>query len=346
MTEPAILDLPINDAAADEDGGGFRYDIVAYPSDWSLQTYKDKWDKKEVLIPEYQREYVWTTKTASRLVESLMIGLPVPQIFLYETADRKHEVVDGYQRLRSVFDFMDGKFRLRGTDTAQLENKFFTDLTEANRRALTGATLRAIVVRQINPEDDGCKYRIFERLNTGGLALKAQEVRNCIYGGAFNEVLDELNANNHWRAILGSRKKDRHKRDIELILRVFALSQISPYKRPMRDFLNRAMKEHKDAATPEVARFRRDFPECAKVIVEKLGKKPFHLRMAVNSAMLDAVFCVMIQRFRGNIPGNIRARYRALIDSGVVDQNSKSDEKTVHTRIETTGQYLFGEADE
>lgn len=343
MGNPQQINLPILDAPEEEEGF-VQYEIASFPSDWSLQTYKDKWDREDVFIPKYQRGYLWDRRAASRLVESFLMGLPVPQIFLYETIDRKHEVVDGHQRLKSVFDFMDSRFALKGTNTADLDGKKFRSLNDAQKRTLENATLRAIIVRQLKPDDDSCKFRLFERLNTGGLELKPQEVRHCIYGGPFNEELERLNSDGNWRDILGSKPKDTHKRDIELILRVFALSKVGGFKRPMKDFLSKAMKKHRQATSKEVADFCRDFPECVRIIKETLGNKPFHLRKTIHSAVLDSVLCAVLRHFREGIPDDLQDRYKRFVASGIAEKNSKSDEKAVATRLEQAEKHLFGNA--
>lgn len=101
--------------------------------------------------------------------------------------------------------------------------KRFEDLDDADRRRLRNSVLRSFIVQQIDPEDNTSIYHVFERLNTGGTFLANQEIRNCVYRGAFNNLLNELNSLSHWRRIVGKPDLDSRQKDVELILRFFAL---------------------------------------------------------------------------------------------------------------------------
>jgi uncharacterized protein with ParB-like and HNH nuclease domain len=192
------------DENLEENEAYVSYDIAAYPADLTLNTIKEMWDNKDIVIPEFQRNFVWTIEQSSLLIESFLLGLPVPQIFLYVDDKNKNLVIDGQQRILSIIFYLDGYFgsetihgrrqvfRLHGLDErSPYANKKFTDLDEASQRKLKfNSVLRAINIKQLNPKEENTSvYHIFERLNTGGTPLKPQEIRNCVFLGDFVRLL-------------------------------------------------------------------------------------------------------------------------------------------------------------
>ncbi len=226
------------DEESDENEVAVAYDIASYPSDLTLSVVYEMWNNGDVVIPDYQRNFVWSIKQSSLLIESFLMGLPVPQVFFYVDEVNKNQVIDGQQRIMSVVYFLDGYFgsesiqgkkqvfRLQGLDDkSPFAKKRFEDLTDIHQRKLKSAVLRAINIRQLNPQGEATSvYHIFERLNTGGTPLKPQEIRNCVFRGDLVGLLRKLNQDRNWRKILGKVTYDRHQKDVELLLRVFALS--------------------------------------------------------------------------------------------------------------------------
>ncbi len=246
------------------------YEIASYPSDLTLAGINDMWRQGDIIIPDFQRNYVWTMAQASLLIESFLLGLPVPQVFFYVDQENKNLVIDGQQRILSaVYYFggffgdenMQGKkqvFRLTGLDErSPFAKKAYTDLSESEQRKLRSAVLRAINIRQLTPKNESTSiYHIFERLNTGGTPLKPQEIRNCVFRGSLVPILKELNKDKSWRGILGKDPFDKHQKDVELILRIFALSSgpgWDKYEKPMKEFLNVAMRETIATGTQDVS---------------------------------------------------------------------------------------------
>ena len=146
----------------------------------------------------FQREFVWKKSQADRFIESLLLGLPVPSIFLVKEPNGKFLVLDGQQRLRTLQSFYDGifegiEFKLSGVQT-QWIGKTYSTLHPEDRRRLDNSILHAIIVRQDEPnEDQSSIYLIFERLNSGGTILQPQEIRVALYHGEFAALLGELN---------------------------------------------------------------------------------------------------------------------------------------------------------
>lgn len=342
----------------DEDEVLVQFDIATYPSDFTLSGIHDLWKTKDIEIPTFQREFVWTIKKSSVLIESFLLGLPVPPVFFYIDEAHKNLVIDGQQRIQSVVFYLEGffgkesgqgrrqVFRLKGLDKrSPYANKTFSDLSETDQRRLKGAVLRAINVRQLSPANDSTSiYHIFERLNTGGVALKPQEIRNCVFSGPFAIELKELNNNDDWRAILGSQVGDRHQRDIELILRLFALSgNWRTYERPMKEYLNVAMKNNKMGASRRVAKFAADFKQAAKIAHRELGKKPFHLRGPLNTAVLDCVLGTILanrSQLRKDWPKRLE-KLVAIPEFISATTAATADENSVKSRFELAEKYLL-----
>ena len=198
-----------------------NYRIATYPADYTLEVLYQKWRNEEIEIPDFQRNFVWKQVQSSKLIESFLVGLPVPAVFLYNDRDsQKYLVIDGQQRLKSIFYFFQGDFgeeRKNRRKTFELTGinqessyyrKTFDDLQDEDRRRLKNAVLRAFIVQQLDPEDDTSMYHIFERLNTGGTLLANQEIRNCVYHGRFSEFLEEINEFPVWRRNSDIRSKD------------------------------------------------------------------------------------------------------------------------------------------
>src|SRR5262249_29157257 len=157
-----------------------------------------------------------------------LIGLPVPPIFFYIDKENKNLVVDGQQRLLSIISFFEGyfgaeslgkrqTFKLSGlNEKSKYANKKFSDLDVSDRRKLENSVLRAVNIRQLSPKEENTSiYHIFERLNTGGTPLTAQEIRNVVFRGKFLKILKSLNKDIHWRNIIGKKNEEKHQKDIE-----------------------------------------------------------------------------------------------------------------------------------
>ncbi len=332
------------------------YEINTYPADFTLEVLHQKWKNGEIEIPHFQRQFVWKQVQASKLIESFLIGLPVPSVFLYtERKTQRFLVIDGQQRLRSVFYFFEGFFgeEIRGrrtifqikglSDKSKYLGKEFKNLDEVDQLKFKNCVLRSFIVQQVDPNDDTSIYHIFERLNTGGTLLANQEIRNCVYQGTFNRLLHEINKFRAWRNIVGKSTPDSRQKDIELVLRFFALLDHSHYQKPMKDFLSKFMKANHDLGKKTIKDFENLFAKTCTFVVSHLGEKPFHIRAGLNSAVFD---CVMVS-FAKNldaIPQNIKERYDNLIKNSDFLKNVSSattDEEVVKSRFTTAEKKLF-----
>ncbi len=356
--EATELELePITSEEEDYESAPPDYQIATYPADYTLEVLHQKWKAGDIQIPEFQRRFVWKQAQASKLIESFLVGLPVPAVFLYsERSSQKYLVIDGQQRLKSVFYYFEGYFGeekqgvrrvfiLRGLHSeSRFHENRFEDLREEDQRRLKNAVLRTFIVQQMDPSDDTSMYHIFERLNTGGTLLANQEIRNCVYHGRLVEFLEGMNNLPNWRAIIGKEDFDSRRRDVELLVRFLAMRDISAYKKPMKEFLSRFMRKHKNASEGALTKSREIFERTCSSVINALGSRPFHVRSGLNPAVLDAVM-VAFSEHLDEIPGDISERYKNLVHSGDFDQDTRrrtTDVERVRTRFQQASSQLFG----
>lgn len=355
----AFDDLEIEDEIDDETVS-IVYDIASYPSDFTLAGIAQMWKDGDIEIPGFQREFVWTIKQSSLLIDSFLCGLPVPPVFFYIDESNKNLVIDGQQRILTVVYFMEGYFgdestlgkrqvfRLSGlAEHSPYFKKRFIDLEEADQRKLKQSVLRAVNIRQLNPTGEGTSaYHIFERLNTGGTPLKPQEIRNSVFRGALSTKLKEANRDRNWRRILGKENIDKHQKDVEILLRLFALvGATEKYEKPMKEFLNRAMRRHAAGTSKKVELFFSVFPKVAALVASALGDKPFHIRGPLNASALDAVMCVLIEHPDDVNPKKLASRYEKLRqdhDFRDLTLLATTDTKTVQSRVKLAREILVG----
>lgn len=335
---------------ADEQIEVIVYKIANYPADYTLQGLYDKDKEKEILIPPFQRKFVWTLSQASRLIESFLLGLPVPSIFLYkEKKSQKLLVIDGQQRLKTIFGyfksvFPDTKkpFYLKGVNN-KWKDKSFLDLDDPDKRRLRDSVLRAVIVEQLDPKDNTSIHHIFQRLNTGGTILRPQEIRNCIYQGNFNDLLNELNTNKEWRKIIGTPIPDKRMRDVELILRFLGLyCRYKKYKSPMKDFLSNFMSEYRNDKV-KIKKFREIFEKTVSSIVQDLNPHPFVIKAGLQAAVFDSIMVAFALNL-DNIPPDIRERHQKLLKDGEYEKSVyefTTVEKFVKQRINLAITKLF-----
>ncbi|XDD45245.1 DUF262 domain-containing protein [Leptospira sp. WS39.C2] len=262
-----------------------EYEMAANPNDFNVLTITNFIDRGVVKIPNFQRNYVWDINRASRLIESLLIGLPVPQIFFYEDAKNSYLVIDGQQRLMTIYYYIKGRFpreekrvelRKIFSEKGTLPNNIMADdeyfrkfnlrlpapvpnqknkFSGKNYETLVDyklsfdlRTIRSIIVKPVikNEEsEDSAIFELFNRLNTGGVNLGDQEIRASIYHSDFMMLLNKLNNLSGWRNIIGT-EIDIHMRDIEILLRCFSfLFEKDSYTKSVKRFLNNFAKKSK-----------------------------------------------------------------------------------------------------
>lgn len=273
----------------------------------------------------FQRSFVWGKTQADRFIESLLLGLPVPGIFLVKEANGKLLVLDGQQRLVTLMNFYGGVFR--GVEF-KLENvqerwrgKTYKTLDVNDRRRLDDSIIHATIVRQDEPdEEQSSVYLIFERLNSGGTILQPQEIRVALYHGKLAGLLSELNENPAWRSLYG--KKSTRLKDIELILRFFALYYYgNQYNRPMKGFLNRYMSANKSLERQTKEDLTQVFIPLVELISSALGSRAFRPSRALNAAVCDSVMVGLAKRLArdGTCEHIDRVKLKAAYDGLLAD---------------------------
>lgn len=267
------------------------FSISSWGADLSFRELIDRYNEGGLVKPELQRKYVWDKSEASRFIDSLLLGLPVPSVFLAKTKDEKMLIVDGYQRIMTVYDFVRGifssddkVFKLTRSDkiNARWRGKAFAELSETEQRKIKNTTIHAIIFVQEQPAGTNTSlFQVFERINTSGSTLLPQEIRNCVSQGKFNSLLFALNKLPEWRILFGLAAEDVRMRDLEFILRFFALSSNSLKQETkegisLKRFLNVYMNENRDPSDAELSAFTKRFTDAVHFLHVHFGGSAFH----------------------------------------------------------------------
>ena len=281
ISEPAVDEILLGDEDASEEAypqeQQKRRKLRTQPREPLIESlWRQEKDGDLILQPEFQRYFVWDHAKSSRLIESVLLDIPLPTIYLVEEIDGKESVIDGQQRLTSFFDFMDNKLVLSGLRIlAELNGKRFADLSSEYKRKLKKASLRTITIN--NDSDPNLRFEIFERLNTGSVALNDQELRNCVYRGPYNDLIRELANEPDFRYITGITVAEKRMRDVQLVLRAAAFYHATylGYKPPMVTFLNDDMEDNRNITAAKADDLTKQFKKSVSLIRSMLGKNAF-----------------------------------------------------------------------
>lgn len=285
--------------------------------EYDLDTLVKRIDRKLIkLDPDYQRRHRWSAETSSRLIESLILNIPIPVIFLSQDLDvddevegmgSRYTVIDGQQRLTAIYDFMKGDLTLDGLETlSELNGSKVRDLPPFLTRRLEERTVKCL--RIDSTVDAQVKYDIFERLNTGAVKLESQELRNATARGPFNDSLKVMAQNEAFRQLIQVDLKDplasvkvQKMEDVELVLRFFALGDRGyvELKKGFRDFLTDRLVEFNKLSKEQIIIKEKLFYSYMNFIREHAGVGAFskwrvegdvEKRMSsFNAAVYDAV---------------------------------------------------------
>ena len=332
------------------DSGAFR--IHQERSDFLLPQIVDFVESRRWLNlhPEYQRRLVWDRRKKSLLIESLLMNVPIPPVFIYEYDLNRYETMDGQQRLNAVVDFYKNRFRLSGLISwGALNGRTYDDCPPRIRQGLDRRRLSATVllaesdIGSIGNDGDVVRHIVFERLNTGGQNLNAQELRNCIYSGAFNDLVIELAGTRTFNEIwdippyednirgeqvstrLRENRLFRRMVDCEIVLRFFAFVKRSRIRGAVKKILDGCMEEYRYAPTTTIDEFRQRFLTRLELARDVFGEQTFRIPENDGSGRLsiplyDAVMVALdslydsrkeLTRNRGQI---VRSMENALMD--------------------------------
>lgn len=324
--------------------------VISYGADYTLDTVRQYIKDKQIVVqPSFQRKFVWDIKKSSKLIESFLLGYPVPNILLGRPQDTElMEVIDGQQRLLTISDFFSGKFRnevvfkLIGDDIDQrFHNKTYEDLDDVLKRKLKNAVLKAVVL--VYPrKDSDMKFTVFQRINTGSVVLNQQEIRNCIYGGTLNDMLIDLNNTcKEWRAQY-SRKPDKRMRDIEAILRFFSgYYGWKDYEKPMTSFLNKFMEQNKNASQEQLTQWRELFTKAISIITQNIEHpfSPTGKAKIINRSVFESTMIAVARLEKeGKLKGaSLKQKHKKLLlDKDYIESVTTytSDKKRYLSRME------------
>ena len=250
--------------------------------DYPIQTIVDMYKKKEVIIPDFQRDYVWNSKDEekpSRLIESLLLNMPIPNFYFAEDETLKYSVIDGQQRIKTVYRFFEDEFKLTGLDfKKELEGKKYSELDEIDRDKIRKRGIRVIVIG--NESNSEVRFDIFERLNSGSMSLSSQDIRHAIYNGSLNQLLIELSPFVNKNMVFSKAIDKATKSAEEMILRFFAFydqgeNDFGTVDNYIKLFLNDFMKNNKDMSKERIDKFKLIFQNSLAKILEYCGEKPF-----------------------------------------------------------------------
>ncbi|HJR74977.1 MAG TPA: DUF262 domain-containing protein [Luteimonas sp.] len=324
-----IEDIPFVDERVD-----YKFDLTFYGADYPVDALVKRLQKKDIVIPSFdpaneepieveafQRKFVWTKLQCDRFVESLLLGLPVPGIFLVQQSNKSLLVLDGQQRLLTLSAFYLGVLNKKEFTLENVQDQFrgmtYKTMPEEHRRTLDDSIIHATVIKKTQDSQDlSSVYTLFERLNSGGTQLSPHEIRVALVPGKLMQLIRRLNENGSWRAAYGAPSKTL--KDHELILRFIAL-RFSPeaYKSPMKDFLTRYAQFNKDLDKQGEKEIEEAFTKAIQVIVDVAGKRAFRIKTALNAAMFDSVMVGLSRRLAENAvvdAGKVKIAYEALLE--------------------------------
>ena len=289
ISRPSVLAYGNKDTDADRPDLSFEADddesldisnlqkarITYEQQNGSIRFLHDQHIKGELdIAPEFQRFYVFSPEIASALVESIYLGVPVPAMYFAEEGG-KLIVIDGHQRLRTYFNFLEGELELRNLEfLTDLDGKRWSDLTDTQRRDFTNRGVQYFLIKGDN--DPSLMFSVFRRLNSGAVKLTEQELRNCIYQGEFTRMIAELSREKTWLQLMGYREPHKRMKDRELILRFFAVfTAQNEYHSPLKTFLSEQMKALNDRSSESLDHLRERFLNAVKLVRQVFPNNAF-----------------------------------------------------------------------
>jgi len=299
-------------------------------------------DDEDIEAAGFQRGFVWRRPQMDKFIESILLGYPIPGVFLVKQSDKRYLVLDGQQRLLTLKFFKDGIYEGREFSLRNVADEYkdltYKKLPDDLRRQFENTFIQAIIVSSDgSAESLEAIYHIFERLNSGGTQLTAHEIRVALYAGSFIDYLEHLNKGSHWRSLYGT--KSPRLRDQELVLRTFALMDRSDlYKRPLKKFLNDVVAAHRNENERDHALFTDAFQAACRLLSESAGREAFRFgKSQVNSALAEAVLLGLMRRLTSGKASPSRQSIVASIEKlkgEAADAVSRStaDEKQVELR--------------
>lgn len=319
------LEDDIDETLLDEDSGGVekRYEksqreLVTQTVDFNIKNLAQMVTSKQIdTNPKYQRRLRWDDERQSKLIESFLLNVPIPPLFLAEEEYGKYAVIDGQQRLRTLSSFFSNLLTLTELEVfSEINGLRFEELPFELQTILSmRPTQRCIIIlRQSHPE---IKFEVFERLNTGGVKLNAQEIRNSAFRGPMNDLILELSENIHFRKLLNIKNPKTSKivqymRDCELILRFFALKDCwRRFPGSLKQTLNKFMEDNQKADAVIIENFKNQFIKTLDLVEQLFGEHAFHrydtkksnwVQRQILASLFDAQMLACYELSNSDIP--------------------------------------------
>ncbi len=273
--------------------------VVTTSHDVPIRTLLAEIASNDLIVhPKFQRESVWGRDRQSKLIESLLLNIPIPTLYFAEDDDGTKVVVDGQQRLRALQGFHGGRYLLQRLDVLpNMNGKRWSDLTPKQSETILDTLFRCVVIPAGSPAT--LRFEMFERLSTGGLPLNDQELRNCVFRGAFNDFLHDLVRTEPWLAAVEKPTPELRMRHEELALRFFALRSVTAnYRPPLKPILNEYMQANRYPDDAQIAAmaalFERTLTNCVTVFgahcfrrVVQAKDRPPRWETNLNRAVFD-----------------------------------------------------------
>jgi hypothetical protein len=305
LTEQEIADLETPEVQASQ--------VVYSGQDFDVVGLIRRLQNEDILIPTFghediriqaagfQRSFVWNRPQMDKFIESILLGYPIPGIFLVKQPDKRYLVLDGQQRLSTLRHFQEcihsgREFSLRNVSD-EFKSLTYKSLPDDMRRQFDNTFIQAIIVTSDGSNESmDSVYNIFERLNSGGTQLTPHEIRIALYAGPFIDYIENLNRYPSWRALYGAQSP--RLRDQELVLRIIALFLDSDnYKRPLKKFLNDFTSNNRESTSPSLVRARQLFEAATDLILASAGRESIRLRGAqVTAALAEAIVAGLMFR--------------------------------------------------
>jgi Protein of unknown function DUF262/HNH endonuclease len=310
--------------------------------DPEIESLHGKFKRGKLIVqPDFQRLFVWDAKKSSRLLESALLDIPLPVIYLAEEKDGREFVIDGQQRLTSFFAFIDGKFpngsdfKLTGLKAyPELNGKKYVELEDSYQDKLRYYKIRTITFSR--DSDSKLKFDIFERLNTGAVSLNDQELRNCVYQGPYNKLLKKLSENPDFRYLMGLDEPEKRMKDVEFVLRFAAFYHATylKYTPPIKTFLNEDMEKYQLIGDVEAEQLEDAFKNSVTIVKSLLANHSFRRfykgddknknghwePKKFNASLYDILMYSFATLDKNKVYQNLDAIREALIDVMTSDQ--------------------------
>ncbi|MFE0317227.1 DUF262 domain-containing protein [Streptomyces albogriseolus] len=356
------IEVEVGPPSAEE---ALRYFGVDFDVDGLVRRFK----QKEIIVPRFdpeepensgtgyagfQRNFVWKKRQMDRFVESILLGYPVPGIFLVELPNRRYIVLDGQQRLTTLRDFFNGTYEAKNGErpfaldyaAPPFQGQTYATLQPADRRLLNNALIQATVALPIGENGKLAVYTLFERINSGGTKLNEQQIRVAIFPGSATQLVRRLNRDSNWRQLFGNVHRDL--KDQELILRYLALKRVAAeetdpkgepvqYRAPMATFMSQYLSDNEDMSEEKIEEEERDFAAACRLLVEAVGANALKRNRTINAARADSVLVGLSLAVREDPTINALKVRSAMAELEANNDYVEKTQKSTSHKLSVTG---------